>query len=304
MGLECLIWRLKIPQRMRFFIWLVTHDCLMTNSHRVKRGLATDPNCRLCIHEEEDSLHILRDCSFARDIWRNLIPTAARDTFYSLPLQTWLSRNLTTDTPSIWPTMFTTTTWWLWKWRNSRCFEDSNSGPTNPSSFIRKRTEEIDQAFSKEHPLMRHPTRNRTTISHIQWTPPPEGWCKLNVDGASKGNPGAAGAGGLLRDQSGNWITGFALNLGYCTSVKAELAALLKGLELAKRHGIAKLIVHIDSQVVCHKLRMQHPKNKGYYFLVKRSQELLNNSEWDVKVEHCYRESNQAADFLANMGLA
>ena len=50
------------------------------------------------------------------------------------------------------------------------------------------------------------------------------------------------------------------------------------------------------------KLKKQHPKNKGYCFLVKQSQELLNLSDWDVKVEHCYRESNQAADLLANLG--
>jgi len=303
-GLWRLIWRLKIPQRMRFFIWLVAHDRLMTNSHRVKRRLATDPNCRICIHEEEDSLHILRDCRLAQEIWSNLIPIDLRDNFYTSPLQAWLRRNLTTETPSIWPTMFTSTTWWLWKWRNRRCFDDSNFKPSNPSSFIRKRTEEIAQAFNKEHSFMRHHTSRSTTVSHIQWTPPPERWYKLNVDGASKGNPGAAGAGGIIRDQFGNWITGFTLNLGYCTSVKAELAALLQGLKLAKSHGITKLIVHTDSQVVCNKLKKQHPKNKGYCFLVKQSQELLNLSDWDVKVEHCYRESNQAADLLANMGLA
>ena len=47
---------------------------------------------------------------------------------------------------------------------------------------------------------------------------------------------------------------------------------------------------------------MHPPKNKEYYYLVKKSQELLNNPDWEVIVEHCYRESNQAVDFLANLG--
>ncbi|KAL0410603.1 UNVERIFIED_CONTAM: hypothetical protein Slati_3650000 [Sesamum latifolium] len=33
-----------------------------------------------------------------------------------------------------------------------------------------------------------------------RWLPPPNGFWKLNSDGASKGNPGPSGAGGLIRD--------------------------------------------------------------------------------------------------------
>ena len=40
-----------------------------------------------------------------------------------------------------------------------------------------------------------------------------------------------------------------------------------------------------------------------YYRLVKKSQELLNNPDWEVIVEHCYHESNKVADYLANMGI-
>jgi len=48
-----------------------------------------------------------------------------------------------------------------------------------------------------------------------------------------------------------------------------------------------------------------HPqRNREYYNLVKKIQGLLNNPDWEIIVEHCYRESNKAADFLANMGIA
>ena len=48
-GLWRQIRRLKVPQRMRFFIWRTTHDRMMTNAHRVRRGLAIDPKCKGCI---------------------------------------------------------------------------------------------------------------------------------------------------------------------------------------------------------------------------------------------------------------
>lgn len=38
----------------------------------------------------------------------------------------------------------------------------------------------------------------------IAWVPLGEGWVKLNTDGASRGNPGAATAGGVLQDKDGN----------------------------------------------------------------------------------------------------
>lgn len=35
-----------------------------------------------------------------------------------------------------------------------------------------------------------------------------ENWLKLNADAASKGNPGLAGAGGVIRDGNGRWWHG------------------------------------------------------------------------------------------------
>jgi len=40
------IWKLQAPQRIKFFLWLVAHERLMTNAHRVQRGLGLDPSCR------------------------------------------------------------------------------------------------------------------------------------------------------------------------------------------------------------------------------------------------------------------
>ena len=55
----------------------------MTNTHRVKRGLADDPTFKGCLQEEEDTLHILRDCKYAREVWNQLVPVINKG--YSSP---------------------------------------------------------------------------------------------------------------------------------------------------------------------------------------------------------------------------
>jgi len=48
----------------------------------------------------------------------------------------------------------------------------------------------------------------------VKWDPPNEGWVALNTDGTARGNPGQAGAGGVIRGDRGEWIAGFSENLG------------------------------------------------------------------------------------------
>ncbi|PKI46601.1 hypothetical protein CRG98_032943 [Punica granatum] len=86
--------------------------------------------------------------------------------------------------------------------------------------------------------------------SRLSWSPLPPGYYKLNTDGSCCGNPGKAGAGGLIRDEAGNWAIGFSMNLRITTSFVAELVALRQGLLLAKSQGTQKLFIEIDATLI------------------------------------------------------
>ncbi|MQL73050.1 hypothetical protein Taro_005399 [Colocasia esculenta] len=70
----------------------------------------------------------------------------------------------------------------------------------------------------------------------IRWIPPSKGLV-LNVDGASKGNPGTCGGGGCVRDCNGNLLFAFAHFYGFGSSLVAESRSLCDGLRLALDHG-------------------------------------------------------------------
>ena len=108
------------------------------------------------------------------------------------------------------------------------------------------RCNDILQALRAEVQVDGHgcPSRRETLI---RWQSPPAGWKVLNTDGASKGNPGIAGGGGVIRGDLGEWICGFEESMGICSSMKDEIKALLRGLKLAIQMNIDQLWVQIDS---------------------------------------------------------
>ena len=66
------IWKLWIPEKVKFLIWLNLHGALRTNSLHFARHLAVDPFCFRCFSQVESPLHCLKDYSYSKDIWLKL----------------------------------------------------------------------------------------------------------------------------------------------------------------------------------------------------------------------------------------
>lgn len=55
----------------------------------------------------------------------------------------------------------------------------------------------------------------------IRWSKPEAGWMILNTDDSSLGNSGLAGGGGLICNEEGKWVVGFAHKIGITSSFLA-----------------------------------------------------------------------------------
>ena len=140
-------------------------------------------------------------------------------------------------------------------------------------------------------------TSKSLTCLVICWSPPAMPYAKLNVDGASKGNPGHSGGGGVIRSSTGKILFAFHNYYGINTSLFAETKALLDGLKFCNRMGLSQVEVETDSMVL---LKMVKNRKCTKWNLKKPWSELMALLHLLIKIEHIYREGNQIADLLAN----
>jgi len=85
--------------------------------------------------------------------------------------------------------------------------------------------------------------------------PPPKGFLKFNIDGASKGNLGTAGRGRVLRDERGNILFIFYGHLGKATNNMAEFMAMEQCLEFPIQDNRHNVIVEAYSEVIINSVK-------------------------------------------------
>ena len=125
----------------------------------------------------------------------------------------------------------------------------------------------------------------------------------MQFDGGSRGNPGPAGIGVTITDDTGRPLYELGEFIGHCTNNVAEYTALLRGLSAAIAMGAASLTVRADSELVVRQLngiyRVKSPDLKPLYAQAVNLMAQIKQ----VKVTHVYRESNSRADALANAAM-
>jgi ribonuclease HI len=125
---------------------------------------------------------------------------------------------------------------------------------------------------------------------------------ELFSDGASRGNPGPAAAGVVLKS-GGTIIFETGRYLGLRTNNQAEYLALILALETALRYKPSKVCCYLDSELVVRQIQGRYKvKDPILQKLFARAQKLLSSFP-AVTFEHVPREENRLADKLANQAI-
>ncbi|MDP6925199.1 MAG: ribonuclease HI family protein [Candidatus Scalindua sp.] len=125
----------------------------------------------------------------------------------------------------------------------------------------------------------------------------------VNVDGASKGNPGESGIGVAIFDKDSNLINEACDYLGVATNNIAEYKALILGIKLSTKYNAKRVLFKADSELMVKQIKGEYRvKNTQLKLLFAEAQRLLKElPNW--KITHVPREENKEADLLANRGV-
>lgn len=129
---------------------------------------------------------------------------------------------------------------------------------------------------------------------------PRSGWVTAHCDGGARGNPGPAGYGAVLQDETGEVLAQLSEFLGVRTNNFAEYSGLLGVLQWVLDAGRTKLRVISDSELMVKqiqgKYKVNSPDLRPLWEEARRRIARLESFE----ISHALRHKNKAADQLAN----
>ena len=125
----------------------------------------------------------------------------------------------------------------------------------------------------------------------------------INVDGASRGNPGPSGIGYVISDETGHIVEQNGEFIGFATSRVAEYIAMRKGIDRALELGYKTVRFVSDSLMVINQMNgIFTPKNPDILPIYADIKKLLESFE-SVSFTHVPRSQNTAADKEANQAI-
>lgn len=125
-----------------------------------------------------------------------------------------------------------------------------------------------------------------------------------NSDGGARGNPGPGAIGVLVRKDD-SIIETYAEKIGKVTNNVAEYRALIKALELAKKHTSDEVICILDSELVVRQLLGEYKVNNSELMKLFLEVQKLQDNFKKIKYVHVRRHNafQQIVDNLLNKEL-
>ncbi len=125
----------------------------------------------------------------------------------------------------------------------------------------------------------------------------------IYTDGASRGNPGHAGIGIVMKDENEKIVKEISDYIGETTNNIAEYTALVTALKTALEIYSEDVEVISDSELMVKQINGEYKvKNQGIKPLFEEATRLIKQFK-SFSIRHVKREFNKEADELANIGI-
>jgi ribonuclease HI len=120
----------------------------------------------------------------------------------------------------------------------------------------------------------------------------------VNIDGASKGNPGPAAIAIIVKDNYGKILEEYKEFIGKSTNNSAEYKAAIRALEIALKYCRNKVYLFTDSKLLVNQLLGKYRIRKKSLLKLLMEIKMLERFFKKVYYFHIAREKNVKADAL------
>jgi hypothetical protein len=176
------LWNIKIPSKLKVFLWRLARDSLPTADLLHHRHMAQQSSCAIC-GDEDSWRHSLVNCNMARCVWA-LAPPDIIDLVGNIRephARGWLAA-VFEALPHEERTRVVVTLWAIWHAKRKAVYEGMFQSPLLTNAFVERFLNDLNL-------LAASPAKEtKQTIHCPKWIPPPAGMVKVNVDAALSKN--------------------------------------------------------------------------------------------------------------------
>ncbi|XP_019193081.1 PREDICTED: uncharacterized protein LOC109187347 [Ipomoea nil] len=233
------LWKLKIPRKWKMFLWRAICDILPTTTNLLIKRVDVDPQCAMCGISQEDTIHALVLCEFAKNIWErsNLpIPNIVTNIFHI-----WFGEllNVLDSDGIVYAASILYNIWRAW---NGAVW---NACLPHPSSLVTAARITMQARQPATARIRTAPSTASHPVFRATRPAPSRRICHVNagyVHGSGKATVGA-----ILLDVDGGYVSALTAPLLDCSSpLMAETLACKEALSWLKDRGEQHINIYTD----------------------------------------------------------
>lgn len=193
------LWRLKVANKIKIFLWRACHNFLPCAANLLRRKIGNGAQCVRCGCPEETTIHALWNCKAARQAWKHTFLFDVYKEWREPDFKDLFSHVAKTFSQAQLE-LFAVVAWGIWKQRNDIKFGKVESR----GEHIVIRAQEWLGEFNEAHrPITMNKSSHTVSNQLSGWSPPATNFLKVNVDAACDSQQQRTGLGVVIRNDCG-----------------------------------------------------------------------------------------------------
>ena len=291
------IWSLKLPGKIKVFLWRLSHNSLPTRMNIKRKCIDLDTRCPMCNRADEDGGHLFLKCKLVKHVWRSLLVEDIR--IMLLNAQDAMGvLEIIMGLTSMKRDLVLILLWDWWSARNKKNAEDKTSSTDAVCHRIQRHVLDFGQSVPPSTP-----SEPAHSIS-CRWNKPPLDRVKINFDAAFHHDTGIGAWGFVVRSDTGQFVAAAA---GKLSNVKdaltAESEACVAAVEGAAELGLHRVIFESDCRNLIMAIQSKSHDLALIGVLLKEVRSICIGSFETSSFQFAPRSCNEVAHRLAQHGL-